>query len=224
MRQLPLSFSMDEQSLISYLEQRTGKDILLVLTDNTTSMLSVKHRGDSVHLRMQRMFLSADSDVIDEIAGFIKNTKAKTPHIRDFIRRNMHQVKRKPPRKVRLRAEGTCHDLREMYHSINREYFDGRVSASITWGARGPRRAAARRTLGSYCGDNSMIRINPMLDSKRVPRYFVEFIVYHEMLHADIGIERVGKRRSVHSKEFKKRETMFKHYERAIAWEKKRWR
>jgi predicted metal-dependent hydrolase len=110
-----------------------------------------------------------------------------------------------------------------MYHAINREYFGDRVSASITWGAKGPRRAAARRTLGSYCSDNNMIRINPMLDSKRIPRYFLEFIVYHEMLHADIGIKRVGKRRSVHSKEFKRLEKMFRHYDRAIAWEKNRW-
>jgi predicted metal-dependent hydrolase len=214
---------MDEQSLLSYLEKATGKHILLVLTDNAASMLSVKHKGGSVYLRMQRMFLSADSKVVDEIAGFIKNTKTKTPLVREFIRQNIHQVKRRPPRKVNLRAEGSCHDLLEMYHAINREYFGDRVSASITWGAKGPRRAAARRTLGSYCSDNNMIRINPMLDSKRVPQYFLEFIVYHEMLHADIGIKRVGKRRSVHSKEFKRLEKMFRHYDRAIAWEKNRW-
>jgi predicted metal-dependent hydrolase len=215
---------MDEQSLLSYLQKATGKHVSLVLTDNAATMLSVKNKGETVYLRMQRMFLSADSKVIDEIAVFIKNTRTKTPLVRDFIRENIHQVKRRPPRKVNLRPEGSCHGLLEMYHSINREYFDDRVSASITWGAKGPRRAAARRTLGSYCSDSNMIRINPVLDSKRVPRYFLEFIVYHEMLHADIGIKRVGKRRSVHSKEFKRRETMFRYYERAIEWEKKRWR
>jgi hypothetical protein len=68
-----------------------------------------------------------------------------------------------------------------------------------------------------------MIRINPILDSRSVPRYFLEFIVYHEMLHADIGIKKGVVRRIIHSSEFKKREKLFKHYEKAINWEKKRW-
>jgi hypothetical protein len=49
------------------------------------------------------------------------------------------------------------------------------------------------------------------------------YIVYHEMLHADLGIEHNGGRHSYHSREFKRREKLFKHYERSLAWEKKRW-
>jgi hypothetical protein len=36
-----------------------------------------------------------------------------------------------------------------------------------------------------------------------VPRCYVAFVVYHEMLHADMGIAMRGKRRSVHPREFK---------------------
>ena len=67
-----------------------------------------------------------------------------------------------------------------------------------------------------------MIRINPQLDAKKVPSYYMEFLVYHEMLHADIGIKNKNNRRIVHSGEFKKREKEFKQYEKAIEWEKKR--
>jgi hypothetical protein len=68
-----------------------------------------------------------------------------------------------------------------------------------------------------------VIKINPILDSDRVPRYFLEFVIYHEMLHADIGIEDGSGRRELHSREFRKREKLFRHYEKASAWEKKRW-
>jgi predicted metal-dependent hydrolase len=57
------------------------------------------------------------------------------------------------------------------------------------------------------------------MDSKRVPGYFIEYVVYHEMLHAAIGIQEREGRRSIHSAEFKKREKLFKYYERAMAWE-----
>ncbi len=60
-----------------------------------------------------------------------------------------------------------------------------------------------------------------MLDKKIVPRYYIAFIVYHEMLHAAIGIVVKGSRRSMHSPEFKKREKMYGEYDKAIAWEKR---
>jgi predicted metal-dependent hydrolase len=66
-----------------------------------------------------------------------------------------------------------------------------------------------------------MIRINPVLDIERVPPYFVEFIVYHEMLHAFLGVKNKNGRRSVHSKEFRELEKRFSDYEKAMAWEKK---
>ena len=64
------------------------------------------------------------------------------------------------------------------------------------------------------------IRINPVLDSRKIPRYVIGFIVYHEMLHADIDTELKNCRRRIHSEEFKKREKMYKYYERAVEWEK----
>ena len=223
MSQLSFMFHMDEDALRGYLEQAVRKEISLVITDNSSSMLSMKRKGASVSIRIHRIFLSAGSDVMDEMAGFIRNSRAKTPHIRQFIRQNSSQLKRRPPRKVHIKTEGNRYDLLEMFDVINTEYFAGRVSASITWGIKGPRRVAARRTLGSYCADNNTIRINPMLDNKRIPRYFLEFIVYHEMLHADLGIRTDSGRRSMHSKEFRRREKIFAHYDRAIAWEKKKW-
>ncbi len=223
MNQLNLIFQTDEDLLKGHLEKFTKKKISLVITDNSTSMLSMRKKGAIVSIRLHRIFLSSGREVLDEIAGFIKNSKTSTPHIRDFINQNSHQLKKRLPRKIIINAAGSCYDLLEMFHLINMEYFEGKVPASITWGSKGPRKAAARRTLGSYCSVNNTIRINPMLDNRGVPRYFVEFIVYHEMLHADMGIERNTARRTVHSKAFKRREKLFKSYDRAIAWEKKRW-
>ncbi len=217
-----LFFIQDENHLRTFLGRETGRDISLVITDNSTSMLSLKARRGAVSLRLHNMFLSADINVLTEIADFIKNSRITTPLINDFIKRNRHRLKERPQRKVKIRTEGGYFNLLEIFGLINKEYFGGRISASITWGAKSPRRAAARRTLGSYSSHNNMIRINPILDNKRVPRYFLDFIVYHEMLHADIGIGTAGKRRSIHPKEFKRREREFKHYERALAWEKKR--
>jgi len=223
MYQMRFPFERDKTFLKVYLQKVSRKDISLVITDNTTSMLSLRPEGDAVTLRLHRMFLSACNEVLDEIASYIRNTRLKTPLVRKFINDNVHRLREKPVRKIAARTEGKQFDLAGIYQKINREYFDGAVSASISWGTKGPRRFARSRTLGSYSSCGNIIRINPLLDSYRVPRYFIEFIVYHEMLHAHLGIEKKDGRRSVHSTEFRSLERLFKDYERATAWEKKRW-
>jgi len=76
--------------------------------------------------------------------------------------------------------------------------------------------------LGSYCKHTGTIRINPVLDRRNVPLYFIRFVVYHEMLHSSMREERKNGRRSVHNPEFRKRERLFREYEKAISWEKKK--
>ncbi len=224
MSQLRFPFDPEEKKYLrSYLEKATRKTISLVITDNSTSMLSIKGRGSPVMLRLHRIFLEAGRDVLNELSDYINGGKRKTPLIRDFINSNMHKLRKKPPRRVNIKTEGRYYNLLDIYRSVNDTYFEGRISASITWGAGSPRRSARRRTLGSYTGQSHLIRISPVLDSKRVPGYFVEYIVYHEMLHADMGIRTGEGRRIIHSREFRRRERLFKHYERAIAWEKKWW-
>lgn len=220
MEQLNLNFRHNENYLKNLFEKETGKNILLTVTDNSTSMLSVKTKDKAVSVRLHRIFLEAGANVVDEIAEFIKKRGGKTPHIRDFIRGKRDVLKKKVPR-LNAVTRGRHYDILNIYESINREYFEEKVSASITWGTKSPRRAVRRRTLGSYSSHSHMIRINPVLDIERVPPYFVEFIVYHEMLHAFLGVKNKNGRRSVHSKEFRELEKRFRDYEKAMAWEKK---
>jgi predicted metal-dependent hydrolase len=217
-----MSFNLDERTLRSFLEKATRKNISLSITDNSSTMLSLKEERNSVSVRLNRIFLSAAGEVLDEVADFIKNSRRKTPHIRRFINQNTHCLKKRPPRRVSLKTQGKHYNLLDMYQALNKEYFWGRISASITWSTKNQRRAAQKMTLGSYSSHSTIIRINPILDSKRVPRYFLEYIIYHEMLHADMGNKTDGGRCLVHPQKFRKREKLFKHYKRALIWEKKR--
>jgi predicted metal-dependent hydrolase len=79
-----------------------------------------------------------------------------------------------------------------------------------------------KRTLGSYSRNGSIIRINPVLDRKSVPQFYIEFVLYHEMLHADMGLCEKNGRRVVHSGGFRDRERLFRRYRKALAWEKRK--
>jgi hypothetical protein len=218
--QLSLLLDQTQEAFLRQLENNLGKPVSLVLTQNSTTMLSVRRRDGDLQVRLHRMFLHSGPGVLDEIAGFLKNKKGKMPLFRRFIRENRAHLDCKPAKKITARTAGKFFDLSELYDEINRDYFEGGISCAITWGTRCPRYSVRKRTLGSYSPRAHAIRINPVLDRKAVPRYYIAFVVYHEMLHAALGIVQKGGRRSMHSREFRTREKMFKDYERALAWER----
>ena len=54
-----------------------------------------------------------------------------------------------------------------------------------------------------------------------MPDFFVRYIVFHEMLHAELGIETSPTgRRCIHSRAFNRRERQYADYARASAWDK----
>jgi len=217
--QLALPFTQTEHALRRTLAERLGRPVSLVLTDNSTTVLSCRIRNGVLSVRLHRMFLSADSRVIGEIVSYLNKRKGAMPHFRSFLRANREYLKRKPAKKVNLRTGGRHHNLAELYDEINQAYFGSKITAAITWGSRSPRSAVRKRTVGSYSEQSNTIRINPVLDRKNVPACYVAFIVYHEMLHADMGIAMRGARRSVHPREFRRREKLFQEHEKAMAWE-----
>jgi len=219
---LNLLFEHSEHSLRQLLEERLARQVSLVLTDNSTRMLSVGARDKILRVRLHRMFLSADGPVLDDIVAFLKNRRVAMPRFREFIHKHRDELGRKQPNRVSISTKGQFHDLWELFDELNDRYFSGVVTAAITWGTNCGRSSVRKRTLGSYSERSHTIRINPVLDRRSVPRYYVSFVVYHEMLHDVLGITRQGNRRSVHPLEFRKREKLFHDYDKAVAWERGR--
>jgi len=217
--QLTIPYALNQDRLKDILEQGAGKPVSLIITDNATRMVSVKPENNAVSVRLHWMFLHAGDEVIREIAVFLKNSRRRTPFITRFIRENRHCIKKGNGSPYRGNTQGKYFDLKELFDSINREYFDQRIHASIEWGRKSPRRSVRRRTLGSYCRDYNIIRIHPVLDRKNTPLYYIRYVIYHEMLHSEIGEENRNGRRLMHSSEFRRRERMFSEYRKAKEWD-----
>lgn len=129
------------------------------------------------------------------------------------------------PRRLAIDPVGALVDLREIAGDLNQRYFDGRLRVRITWGkAAGETAHSCRRSrtmslqLGSYSYEDRLIRIHRVLDRPDVPRYVIESVVFHELLHADLPpVKRNGKR-YFHTPEFRRREMEFRHHEKADQW------
>jgi predicted SprT family Zn-dependent metalloprotease len=218
--QLSFHFGHDREFLVRTFEKTAGTAVTLVLTDNASSMLSVRRKGPVSFVRLHRIFLCADEGTLKEIASFIRHGRGSMPMFRAFVNQMSAAIRRKLPKSFPVRTLGKYHDLRSIFERLNREYFAGKLTSVITWGTGSSGRTVRKRTLGSYSYLTDTIRINPVLDKNTVPAYYIEFVVYHEMLHSSMGIQKKNNRRAIHTRDFREREQVFKEYDKAIQWEK----
>jgi hypothetical protein len=198
----------------------------LSITDNRQSIISHSIEGGVLRVRIHHMFLDAPPSVLDALVGYVTDgDRDASVLVGHYIEANAGRLARRS-REVPLVTKGKHHDLFGIFQDVNDRYFNGTINALITWGStkrtRGGRRANPRRAikLGSYTAVDRLIRVHPSLDRTWVPRYFVAFIVYHEMLHHVMPATRGNGRRNLHPPEFLSREREFRYFERASAWEK----
>lgn len=226
-RQLEITFDdaprWDAPSLESALAQATGKPLRLVLTDNRSVLLSFRREAGVLHLRLHQMFLFAPDSVVAALARNLKRRgRAAEGEVRRFMNQNLHRVRRTPRRMPTLMTAGRAHDLDEIYADVNEQFFGGNLEVPITWGQGVGRARRGGLTFGSYDPVLALIRIHPVLDRPEVPRYFIESVVYHEMLHHHMGgvPDRAG-RTVYHTRAFREAEAQFPRHHDALAWEKK---
>lgn len=214
---------VDEAFLHRALEDVTGMTVQLVITNNRSSMLAFNPgSGNSAEIRVHRMFLSAGPEVIRALGLWLKRRRCKRSAavIDHFISKNRHLIPdQKRSRIIAYRVRGHVHDLQMLYDEINTEYFSDSVDVPITWGKLPSKRNRRSIRFGSYSPEDHLVRIHPYLDQEFVPEFFVRYVVFHEMLHAHLGIQtHPSGRRIIHSKTFNQMEREYPDYDRAIAW------
>jgi hypothetical protein len=121
------------------------------------------------------------------------------------IVRKAHLVRQMRGRKLLRSPQGHFYDLDTIFEDLNTRFFHGLMARPrMSWS---PTRT--RRILGHYDPAHNAIVISRIFDHFAVPRYAVEYIVYHEMLHLKHPVKLRGSRRCVHSAEFHAEEKLF---------------
>ncbi len=130
---------------------------------------------------------------------------------RPSVRRRIEEARRWRGSKRLEPPQGRYYDLEEVFRELNRRFFQNEVAPPrLGWS-----RKQSRAILGHYDAGHGTITISRWLDSPKIPRYVVEYLVFHEMLHMRYPVERKRDRRVVHSREFREAEKKFPDYEQA---------
>jgi hypothetical protein len=219
--------------LLRRLNRLTGGRLRsLELTDNQRTILSVRSgrapNRAPLELRIHRSFTHAPEEVLQAVAAFVESKRGSDRAREALVVIREHFTAHRTSartRRLALRPEGVAFDLREILADLNQRYFDGRLVVDVTWGrsnAAPAQRCRRSRTaslqLGSYSYEDRLVRVHRVLDDPDVPRYVVEAVVYHEMLHADMPPEERNGRRFFHTPEFRRRERLYRNLGRAERW------
>ncbi len=191
---------------------------------NLDSKISIDPERSHITVKLSDVLEKAPLPVLEALSYILlcklyrKPVPAKHDHRyriyvnRAEVRSEALLVRQARGRKPKQSPKGSFYDLDELFDGLNQRFFDGKLSRPVlSWSRR-----ASRRSLGYYDPAHDLIVISKLFDSAEAPRFLVDYILYHEMLHVKHPAEHRSVRRCVHTKQFKAEERRFPRYSEAI--------
>ena len=195
----------------------------LIINKNRSTYLSVLERKRKwLKLSLHRLFLQAPEQVLEAAVHYALRKDAQALQKLSVFSEKYFATVRIPVDPLKLVSKGKVYDLKEVFSRINKIHFENSLDLHVSWFRRPNYRTFYFMTLGTYDRHQKLIRINQLIDDDFFPPFFLDYIMYHEMLHevCPSYIDKAG-RRWVHTPLFRKREKEFHQYEEALSWEKK---
>lgn len=189
----------------------------------TSLNTTIRLRQGRVHVHLSDLLEGAPESVLRAIAHILLAKlyrkpldAAHTARYRRFassesVMRQTEMIRQSRGRKKMLGARGQHYDLEEVFESLNARFFHGLMGRPLlTWSGH-----VAKRSLGHYDPAHNTIVVSRVFDRKNTPRFAIEYLLYHEMLHLKHPVKVRRGRRCVHPREFQAEERLFPELERA---------
>jgi hypothetical protein len=187
---------------------------------------TIRMRQGRVHVRVSDILRNAPAEVLYALASILvaKLYRLKTPkhHERVYREHTTSQsvldasdaTRRRRGYKLTRSPRGAVYDLVTSFDRLNDSYFSGRLERPLlSWSAR-----KTRRVLGHHDHVHRTIVISRTLDSARIPRFVLDYVLYHEMLHIKHPRRVVAGRSVYHSRSFREDERRFERFDEALKW------
>ena len=183
----------------------------------TSLNTTIRLRESQLHVRLSDLLEHAPDTVHEAIAHILLAKLYRKPiaaHHSDRYRRytqseavsrQAERIRQTRGRKRISTTQGHHYDLDEVFEAVNSRFFHGLLGRpTLTWSAH-----VAKRMLGHYDAAHNTIVVSRVFDRPDTPRYAIEYLLYHEMLHLKHPVRVKAGRRCVHSREFQAEERLF---------------
>ncbi|HEV2274849.1 MAG TPA: SprT-like domain-containing protein [Acidobacteriaceae bacterium] len=189
----------------------------------TSLNTTIRLRQGRLHVHLSDLLEGAPESVLRAIAHILLARLYRKPlddthtsRYRRFtssevVMRQTELIRQARGRKKMLGSKGQQYDLEEVFESLNCRFFHGLLGRPLlTWSGH-----MATRSLGHYDPAHNTIVVSRVFDRLNTPRYAIEYLLYHEMLHLKHPVKVRGGRRCVHPREFQADERRFPELEQA---------
>ncbi len=227
-------------TLARALTQELGAPVQVRFTRSRSTPVQAKALGygpfkkAGVDLGLHGFFVEAPAETIGDLGHWLRvgrRARLASQRLDRWIQDQVALLPAKAPRRVRVKTQGACHDLTALMESVRAQEFPAHFEPesggstplpAITWSQQNVRGKLKSLRLGSYSKERNLVRIHPLLDDSGAPEFFVRYIIFHELLHAVHPSHRSpGGRWVHHSPAFRRRESQYPDFERALRWEQK---
>ena len=185
----------------------------------SNSLYRTKYTTPLLNIVFHEGFIGAPPKVIDALINIFLNiqTEAQKKQVQAYIKTSSFQELARSLNggSAEVRAAPTREDnyynLDEVFARVNQAYFNNHIKVPhLIWSKR-----LTRRKYGHYQPNEDILLISRTLDAPSIPTYFIDFIMYHELLHKALGAKVVNGKRYSHTPEFRQAEKQYKEYPQA---------
>lgn len=212
------------QALGSLVKQEPKPQVEARFYPYTGLSSTIRLRRGKIYARVSDILISSPRDVLYALACILVSKlyrlKSQKLHERIYRAHTLHPVvldatnttRRSRGYKVTTSSRGEAYDLAEIFNGLNKRYFSGKLEQPVLSWSTGK----TRRVLGHHDQVHGAIIISRTLDQVAVPRFVVEYVVYHEMLHMKHPPRVVSGRTIYHGRAFREDERLFERFEKAV--------
>ncbi|MEE9152323.1 MAG: hypothetical protein V3U20_10915, partial [Thermoplasmata archaeon] len=192
----------------------------------TTLKNTIRRRDGVLYVRLSDVLRNAPNKVKEAIAAIllckIKGIKPHPKHTDIYqkytaseeTKEVVYNIRQKRSMKIVTGPNGDYYDLEESFDRMNRTYFNGKLDRPVlTWSEK-----KTVRRFGHHDEAMNTVVISKTLDDETVPRFVLDYIMYHELLHIEHGTTYAKGRRRVHTRAFKQDEEKFERFIEAKRW------
>ncbi len=195
------------------------KPVRIELT-NMRALYRFRNTDKVIQMQMSEGFIAAEDEIFKALAHIVRF--GKSPETTEIIARfscaeEFSEILLAMDLLVGDIADavqGHAYNLEDIFSAVNRSHFNGQMAKpQLAWS-----KTFTQRKYGHYEPSRDRVVLSRTLDDLNIPRYVVEFVMYHELLHKQHGEVWMNGRQRVHTPAFRRDERRFKQYDLAEAF------
>ena len=178
---------------------------------HTSALFQIQGKASQIQITAQESLTTAPDTVLIALleTALGKPSQSSKQQIRDHTFSPAYQSTRENLEYLGVPkgsfAKGSVHDLTESFKRVNLAYFNEQIpEPHLVWNKQ-----FTVRKFGHYQWDTDTVMVSRTLDQRRVPKFVVDYVMYHELLHKKLGARLVNSRRMVHTSSFRVQEAKY---------------